>query len=50
MEEIFLKRLEDLEVSKEEKKIIQKNLQLCSKIYFRGIKDVLLQTNEIKKR
>ncbi len=50
MEEIFLKRLEELEISKEEKHFIQKNLQFCTKNYFRGIRDATVQTNEIKMR
>lgn len=45
MEDIFIKRLEELNVSKEEKEKILKDIKLFTKIYFRGIRDYILQKN-----
>lgn len=42
MEELFLKRLEELEVQNEEKKFMMDNVKICAKLYFRGIRDTLL--------
>ena len=42
MEEIFKKRVEELELAKDEKDFILSNLKMCTKIYFRGIRDVEL--------
>jgi len=42
MEEIFLKRLGELDIEKEERSFILKNIELCTKIYFRGIRDTVL--------
>lgn len=42
MEEIFLKRLEELDIKKEEKEFILNNANICAKLYFRGIRDTLL--------
>lgn len=48
MEEIFKKRVEELDLEKEEKEFILSNLNVCAKIYFRGIKDISLSNFEYK--
>lgn len=47
MEEIFKKRVKELDLEKDEKEFILSNLNVCAKIYFRGIYDKTL-IEEIK--
>lgn len=42
MEEIFLKRLDELDVEEDEKDFIVDNIKLCTKLYFRGVRDTFL--------
>lgn len=48
MEEIFKKRVEELNLEKDEREFILSNLNVCAKIYFRGIKDMSLSNFENK--
>mgnify|MGYP001038491568 CR=1 FL=1 len=45
MNEIFLRRLEELEISDKEREFVQKNKAICCKIYLRGIRDMILLKN-----
>lgn len=45
MDEIFLRRLEELEISDKERDFIQKNTAICCKIYLRGLRDMILLEN-----
>lgn len=47
MEEIFKKRVEELDLEEEEREFILNNLRICAKVYFRGIYDKTL-IEEIK--
>lgn len=42
MEEIFVKRIDELDLNKEEREFILNNVKICSKIYARGINDYIL--------
>lgn len=42
MEEIFIRRIEELDLNKEEREFILNNIDMCSKIYMRGIRDSFL--------
>lgn len=42
MEEIFIRRIEELDLNKEEREFILNNIDMCSKIYMRGIRDSIL--------
>lgn len=48
MEEIFKKRVEELDLEKDEKEFILSNLKTCAKIYFRGIRDISLVVTKIE--
>lgn len=42
MEEIFIKRIEELDLKEEEREFILNNIDMCSKIYARGMRDYIL--------
>lgn len=49
MEEIFIKRIEELDLKEEEREFILNNIDMCSKIYTRGIRDCILSNiNNVK--
>lgn len=49
MEEIFIKRIEELDLNKEEREFILNNIDMCNKIYARGIRDCILSNiNNVK--
>ena len=48
MYQLFIKRMEELEISDEEKKFILENISICTKIYLRGIRDSALSMDEEK--
>ena len=39
MYQLFIKRIEELEISDKEKEFILENISICTKIYLRGIRD-----------
>ena len=42
MEEIFIRRIEELDLKEEEREFTLNNIRMCSKIYMRGIRDSIL--------
>lgn len=42
MEEILKKRIEELDLKEDEREFILNNIEICNKIYLRGIRDSIL--------
>lgn len=47
MEEIFKARIEELNLDENEREFMLKNIEICSKIYARGIRDIELIIEKI---
>lgn len=45
MEEVFKTRIEELNLEENEKEVILKNISVCAKMYWQGIKDITLNNN-----
>lgn len=47
MEEIFIRRIEELDLNKEEREFILNNVKICSKIYARGMRDTCISLENL---
>ena len=47
MKELFIKRIEELDLNDSEKEFIFENISIFTKIYLRGIRDAALSLEEI---